>query len=527
VGRVLEEYDRRAESLETVRVHNEALLRSELEQLEARLRSARAANLSGLIDPNLLADVRDALLLPDASWNRPEAGPSRWERIKAFFARIAAFFRRLFGGRGRDAPPARKERSVTFATLAADGRSLDGSLIGSMIGSLSPPQQEELKERVSQGIHRRENDVEKEAEQKRREAEAQRRRLEQERQEAAARAEQDVDRQVHEAEEKRLTQELSERGLVAERAGDLQVTYGLIERFARLVLEDEARQLPGDVRRSLKGSGSTGVYEKARLRQAEEIAHLDIPSSVLAARLEGSRHIDEGTSFVYREVLSERVHIVLALDKSGSMAEADKLPAAKKAILALYTAIRKRYPDSTIDVLTFDNDVHVLDLLELWECTPGSFTNTGEAIHLAHLLLRASRASRKEFFLVTDGLPESYTDERGQVRSGNLDVSMESALARAQELRTIGPFRFSMILLRSENPEYEKAARLLTRALNGELVVTDPNRLGFELLVRWARGTEEVRRPRESSAPEAAAPAGAPAPTRGPRRRRSDRRMGG
>jgi Mg-chelatase subunit ChlD len=524
---VLDEYDRRAGELDTVRVHNEALLREELAALEERLRTARAASLKGLIDPRLFADVRDALLVPDASWNQPEARPGIWARIRAILAAIAAFFRRLFGRRAKDRTPPRKERSVAFATLAADGRSLDGSMIGEMIGSLSPPQQQELQERVTEGIRRKETDLEREAEAKRREAESQRRRLEEERQEAARRAEQQVDRQVHEAEEQRLKQELTERGLATERGGELQVTYGLIERFARLVLEDEARQLPGDVRRSLKGSGATGIYEKARLRQPEEVAHLDIPSSLLAARMEGVRHIDEGSSYVYREVLSERVHVVLALDKSGSMAEAEKLLAAKKAILALYTAIRRRYPDATIDVLTFDNDVHVLDLLELWECAPGAFTNTGEAIHLAHMLLRASRANRKEFFLVTDGLPESYTDANGQVRSGNLDLAMESALARAGELRTIGPFRFTMVLLRSEHPEYEKAARLLTRSLNGELAVTDPSRLGFELLVRWARGgAEEVRRPREEGG-AAPSPSGPSAPAaRAGKRRRADRRMG-
>jgi uncharacterized protein with von Willebrand factor type A (vWA) domain len=471
--------------------------------------------------------VQEALLLPDASWNRPEERPGLWERIKALFAAIAAFFRRLFGRKGRSKTPARRERSASFATLAANGRSLDGSLIGEMIGSLTPPQQQELQERVTQGLQRKESELEREAEAKRREAESQRRRLEEERREAARRAEQEVDRRVREAEEQRLKQELTERGLAAERGGELQVTYGLIERFARLVLEDEARQLPGDVRRSLKGSGATGIYEKARLRQPEEIAHLDIPSSVLAARLEGSRHIDEGTSYVYREVLSERVHIVLALDKSGSMAEGEKLLAAKKAMLALYTAVRRRYPDATIDVLTFDNDVHVLDLLELWECAPGSFTNTAEAIHLAHVLLRASRANRKEFFLVTDGLPESYSDEHGQVRSGNLDLALESALARAAELRTIGPFRFTMVLLRSDHPEYEKAARLLTRALNGELAVTDPGRLGFELLVRWARGgTEEVRRPREEGGASPAPPGPSPPAVRPGKRRKADRRMG-
>ena len=129
------------------------------------------------------------------------------------------------------------------------------------------------------------------------------------------------------------------------------------------------------------------------MRRAEEVARLDLPSSLLAARLAGQRHIDESTSYVYREVTSERVHVVLAFDRSGSMSENGKLEAAKKALLALYVAIRRRYPDATVDVFAFDNEVQVLDLVELWECKAGAFTNTAEALRAAHLLLRSSRAT--------------------------------------------------------------------------------------------------------------------------------------
>jgi Mg-chelatase subunit ChlD len=533
VGRRIAEYDRRAEELERVRVSDEALLREELARLEERLRAAREIDLSRIVDPGLLDDVWAALLVPDASWNRPPPPAGLISRLRAFLRRILEFFRRLFGRR-RAPGPATEGRPLLLARLAGSGRTLDAGAIGEALRALAPAQREELRERVDERVRRASSQLERTAEEKRREAEAQRRRLEAEREEARRRAESESDRVVKEAEERRVTDELRERGLVADRDGELAVTYALIERFARLVLEDETHRLPGEVRRSLAGSGATGIYEKARLRQPDEIAHLDIPSSLLAARLEGSRHLIEATSYVYREILSERVHIVLALDKSGSMAEGQKLLAAKKSLLALYTAIRRRYPDATIDVIAFDNDVHVLDLLELWETPPGAFTNTGEALHVGHLLLRPSRASRREMFLITDGLPESYTDRDGQVRSGNLDAAMEYALARAEELRTIGPLRFSMVLLRSDHPEYERAARLLTRQLQGELIVTDPSHLGVELLVRWAGGTETVRAPPPGGAP-AGAPSAAPPPAPSPpgvgrgrgRRRRTDRRMGG
>ncbi len=521
LGRTMGEYDRRIVDLETIGRKNAAQVAEELAALEAQRKRVRTLDLSGF-DDQLLGEVRSALLLPDQPWMHPKK-PGILDRLRALFARIAAFFRKLFGRKGEDAPSKGVGRPLTIAMLSSSGRTLGRSELGDAISALDARDRERLTDTVDRSYRAQEREVERAAEEKRRQAESQRRELEAERKEAEHRAVREADRKVRDAEEHRLERELKERGFVTERGGELAVTYGLIERFARLVLEEETRQLSADVRLSLAGSASTGIYEKARLRRSEEIAHLDLPGSLLAARLEGSRHIDETTSYVFREVTAERVHVVLVFDKSGSMSEGGKLPAAKKALLALYVAIRKRHPEATIDVLAFDNEVQVLDLLELWECAPGAFTNTAEALHTAHLLLAASRASRKEVYLVTDGLPESYTDRDGRVRSGQLDVAMARAVERARELATVTPLKFTMILLRSEHPEYEVAAREITRTAGGSLVVTDPGRLGVELLVRWAGGSETTQRP-VANAPEGPP---APAPAAKGKKRKADRRMGG
>ncbi|MGA8303782.1 MAG: hypothetical protein WA691_03970 [Thermoplasmata archaeon] len=522
-SRLEEEYDRRQTELDQVARRSDEEVAQRIVALEQRLKAARAIDWSRLPD-DLLGEVSAALLLPTASWNRPPPRPGIGARIRAALARFVAWLRGLFG-RKRPSPPARKERRVSIAVASGVGRTLGASEMGEALARLSTPQKDELAETVTGALRTQERELERAAEEKRRAAEAQRRRLEEERREALRRAADNTEARVREGEERRVERELKERGFVAERGGELVVTYGLVERFARLLLEEESRRLPGDIRLSLRGGGSTGVYEKARLRRAEEVARLDLPSSLLAARLAGQRHIDEGTSYVYREVTSERVHAVLAFDRSGSMSESGKLDAAKKALLALYVAVRRRYPDATIDVFAFDNEVQVLDLVELWECKAGAFTNTAEALRAAHLLLRASRATRRELYLITDGLPEAYTAEDGRVRSGQLDVAMERALERARELATVSPLKSTMILLKSEHPEYETAARTIARTMGGELVVTDPVRLGVEILVRWAHGTETERR--VSGAPP---PPPTPAPAvrgAGPRRRRADRRMGG
>ncbi|MCI4335981.1 MAG: VWA domain-containing protein [Thermoplasmata archaeon] len=523
IGRILEDYERRSVQLHTVSRTEQDRLAAELKALEARRRGAKALDFSHLSDTSWLPEITDALLLPDASWNQPEHR-SLWQRIRAFFRRLWDSLLQLLGRRRRPTPIADPGRPMTFASLSGSGRSLGPSEVGDVLARLSPAQQEELRDKVARNVGDRERDLQREAEEKRRAAEAQQRALEAEKEEARRRAERDAENRLKEAAHRRFDRELKERGLVDERHGELSVTYGLIERFARIVLEEESRSVPHDVRLSFKGAASTGIYEKARLRQPEEVAHLDLPSSVVAARMEGSRHLDEGHSFIYREITSERVHVVLLLDKSGSMSESHKLDAAKKALLALYVAIRRRHSDAAIDVIAFDNDVRLLDLLELWECPPGSFTNTAEALHAAHILLRSSKANRKEVFLLTDGLPESYTDLDGTVKSGQLDRAMDHALARAQELSTVNPLRFTMILLKSDHPEYEIAARRVTRTLGGSLVITDPEHLGVELLVRWAGGTETVRKAEPAEAPGPAPPT---VPRPKSKKRRADRRMGG
>ena len=525
VERTIGEYDRQVEELSLVSRKNDEEIAREIAALEERLRAARSLDWSRLPPADLLEEVQKALLLPTASWNRPPPPPGLWARLRAAFARFVAWLRRWFRRTHPPVPSRPPARTVRFAVPSRTGRTVGPSEIGDALARLSAPERNELSDSVSRSLRSQESEIRREAEEKRRSADAQRRRLEAEREEARRRAEGDTERRVREAEEHRVERELKERGFVAERAGELAVTYGLVERFARLLLEEESRRLPGDVRLSMKGGGSTGVYEKARLRRPEEVAHLDLPGSLLAARLAGLKHIDESVSYVYREVTAERVHVVLAFDRSGSMAESGKLEAAKKALLALYVAVRRRYPDATIDVLAFDNEVAPLDLVELWECRAGAFTNTAEALRAAHLLLAASRATRRELYLITDGLPEAYTDEDGRVRSGQLDVAMEHALARARELATVTPLSTTLILLKSEHPEYETAARAVTRTLGGELVVTEPAHLGVELLVRWAHGTETVRR--VAAAPASAPPVVPPSSRGRGRKRRADRRMGG
>ncbi|MDE1820570.1 MAG: VWA domain-containing protein [Euryarchaeota archaeon] len=523
VHHLQQEYRRKEDDLRLRQEDQRRLLEAEIARLQESLQRARELSAPSLkADQDLMEAVRSALLLPTDALKRAsrERPPSLWQRIRAFFSHLWQAILRLFG-RGKRAEPRRKPsegRTVTIGRLASFGRTLSPDNAGDLFGQLTPAQMKAIQDATEQRLRDRTRDLTRQG--KESEVEVRRRRDDLAREAEAARAEalRRAEEQTRAGVEKKVRDELKERGWVRERSGQMAITYALVEKFARLVLEEESRSLPEGLRMSLKGSASTGLYEKGRLRQLDEVARLDLVGSLVESRLRGSRHLIEDASYVYREIRSESLHAVLLLDTSGSMAEGEKLPAAKKAFLALYMAIRRRYPDAVLDVVAFDNNVRVLDLVSLWEARPGAFTNTGEALRTAHELLRSSRAHRKEVYLITDGLPEAYSEETGEVKSGNLQKALESALQRATELRTVGPLASTIVLLKSEDPSFEKAARALARVLGGSVVITDPRRLAFELLVRFI-GDQPMERaapagPSEPTAPHPPA-ASASAPTVG------------
>ena len=509
ISRLTQDYEKRMSDMEGVRVRSRKLLKEEMDRLRDSLQRAREFSQADLIgDANLLDAVRSALLLPsDALKASLTVKKTFWQRLREFFARIAAALRNLFGRgkKGKHPAPASKPkgRPLTLARLAFLGRSLTPDMTGDLFGELTPGQMAALKESAQKNLASRERELEKKDRGEEDRFRRQRDQLAQEGADAKSLSERRAQDEERQQVERKLRDELSERGWVSERSGHLAVTYGLVERFARLMLEEEEKALPEGLRLSLRGQASTGLYERGRMRELIELSRMDLPGSLLQSRLRGSRHLLEEESYVYREIRSESVHAVLLLDVSGSMAEGGKITAAKKALLALYMAIHRRYPDSIIDIVAFDSNARALDLVELWEAEPGSFTNTGAALQIAYQLLKSSRASRKELYLITDGLPEAYTDPEGAVHSGNLKLAQASALEHARELRRVGPLVSTLVLLKSSDPSYEKAARELAQGLGGSVVITDPNRLAFELLIRFVGGRMEEKAPRGGSEPGA------------------------
>jgi Mg-chelatase subunit ChlD len=285
----------------------------------------------------------------------------------------------------------------------------------------------------------------------------------------------------------RLLQELEESGLVRWDRGELVVTSSLVERFAEIVLSREMQKLPKKHRHRF-GLAVTnrGVYEKGRLLDHHEISRMDIVDSYVRARMShpGHRGITEDDVVTKRELRGAITHVVLMFDKSGSMEENGRIAAAKRAVLALFKAVKHQDNRNTVDLIAFDTRVRVMDLYEVWNTSPGGFTNTSAALDAAGDLLSRSRADRKVIYLITDGLPEAYT-LKGEPRAGNPEKSLEAAMRSASALHGIEGLRLTIILLEPEKRMYIDATKSIAESAGGSIITTDPKNLAPELLIDY------------------------------------------
>ena len=198
---------------------------------------------------------RSALSLsPLASWNRPAPPPGSSPAAGGVrpIHRLATWALLPPAGPGPGRSPGRRCRSPSAARTAE--RSARPRL-GNALARFSAAERHELSETVAQSLQDRERTLRREADEKRRPPRPSAggsRRSGPRRSDVPSRRPRTGCARARKA---RLQRELKERGFVAEHGGELVVTYGLVERFARLLLEEESHRLPGDVRLSLKGGG--------------------------------------------------------------------------------------------------------------------------------------------------------------------------------------------------------------------------------------------------------------------------------
>jgi Mg-chelatase subunit ChlD len=290
---------------------------------------------------------------------------------------------------------------------------------------------------------------------------------------------------------KKIEEDLARSGLICldPATGRIEITARLVDRFAEIALSAELRNLPSKYTFALgRTAVQQGTYERDRMKTVDEVSRMDIVESLVTSRLSHPHHraLDDDDVRVNRELSGCSLHVVLVFDKSSSMEENNRIQAAKKAVLALFKAVKKRDRRNTVDLVGFDTDVRPMDLVSVWESKPGGFTNTGAALRTARELLQRSRSDQNLVYLITDGFPEAYTDKDGQSIAGDNERSLASAVAEAGELRRVRNVRLVHILLEPKERIFVDAAEKIVGAAHGKLITTDPNRLAAEMLTDYS-----------------------------------------
>lgn len=528
--RLLSEFGEKAETLEAEYKRRIAQLQNERDGLSSEL---------GRVGPDFDAALRaDPLFVIALDKSRAARAPW-WRKLLAFFARILHWlltpirflfgkrktkrpdtiaiessvgttlldqagsmyladpnFRRAAKAKLRQAPPAERIRRAwermlgleDYETLARKAMEMMMAEDRDRAQRASEERQQSLQQKLAQIV-----DAER-SEQARRASAEQNLRQEQEREmqrleEALRNA---PEREVKEA----IVDELKAAGLLRGDGDALSPTLQLLDRFAGLVYEDETRSM-GAGRGIAAGEYAEGEghYIRGPMRHAVEASRMDILASRIRARSRhpNVKHIMDDDVVVHREERTSTLHVVLIVDRSGSMEENGRLDAAKRATLALHHAVRARNPRNRVDILLMDTSVRAATLRDVWDTEPTGFTNTGGALRLTRELARRRKSDRLLVYLITDGLPEAYTKEGVDV-AGHPDKAMEFAKAQAKLLRRERALAgFVMLLLEPENERHVKAATALAKECGGRVVDVDPKKLAQELLKSFSQPDSVVQ----------------------------------
>lgn len=279
-----------------------------------------------------------------------------------------------------------------------------------------------------------------------------------------------------------VEEELAKAGLVDEEG---RPTQSALEHLANMVYEEARRALPqGGQVRAGTFAGAQEAYERQPMRSLNERGAMDLVSTVVRARQNHPhvRHIYDDDVLVHREIRADTTHVVLILDRSGSMEEKGRFEAAKRACLTMYKAVQDHDPSNRIDILTMSTDVERVDLAGAWNAELGGFTNHPLAIQKAHRLLEAGGADRKLVYLVTDGLPEAYPTPEGN-KVDKPDVCLPHATRAARDMAEQTGARLVVIQLETEDPMFLEAAGEIAEAAGGHVEALRPEKLTEEVLL--------------------------------------------
>lgn len=180
---------------------------------------------------------------------------------------------------------------------------------------------------------------------------------------------------------------------------------------------------------------------------------------------------------------------VLMIDISHSMIlyGEDRITPAKQVALALSELIRTKFPKDHLDVITFGDLAQRVTVADIPSIDVGPFhTNTRDGLRLARQLLRRSRSSNRQIFMITDGKPSALTLDDGQTykNSWGLDQrivnkTLDEAVACRRDGITISTFMVAT------DPWLVAFVEELTKANVGRAFFTGLDGLGNDMFIDY------------------------------------------
>lgn len=232
------------------------------------------------------------------------------------------------------------------------------------------------------------------------------------------------------------------------------------------------------------GNGDEVSADQRNFQFGDDLSQIAMTESIRNAHglFTGQSGIMKDDDLVVNEKeLKTQSSTVLMIDISHSMIlyGEDRITPAKKVAMALAEMIKQKYPKDTLDILTFGNDAHQIEVKDLPYLKVGPFhTNTVAGLQLAQDILRRRKNKNKQIFMITDGKPSCLKEGASYyMNSFGLDRKIvnktlnEAAICRRLKI----PITTFMI---ADDPYLRNFVEEFTRTNQGKAFYSGLNGLG-------------------------------------------------
>lgn len=268
---------------------------------------------------------------------------------------------------------------------------------------------------------------------------------------------------------------------------------GLTAKTEMLLRQHALKQIFGKMKRAGNGnhnSNQSGIGESdsGDLKSYEfgdSIEKISITESIKNAQIQSGINefrLSKDDLVVNDQYHQAQMSTVLMIDISHSMIlyGEDRITPAKKVAMALSEFITTRYPKDKLDIIVFGNDARPISIKELPYLRVGPYhTNTVAGLELAIDILRRSRNSNKQIFMITDGKPSCLKLRDGSYykNSNGLDTHIvDKCYNMAQVARRLNiPITTFMI---AQDPYLKRFVQEFTKTNNGKAFYTGLKGLG-------------------------------------------------